>query len=141
MTTATAAVAVAGEAAMTTDARRGDSGSDSEPRQPQAARRPAKPPAGWVFGAALAVFFAALALLAFQVRAGRDPALGPAQPVAQVQAKPRRVLIRRVIERVVIHAPRRRLPSRQARLPRPRRPLRRPRRPRPRPAPLTTQSS
>ena len=59
-----------------------------------------------MFGAALGVFFAALALLAFQVRAGQDPALGPAQPVAQVQKpKPRRVLIRKVIKRVVIHHP------------------------------------
>ena len=133
--TTSATAAVAGEAAMTTDARRGDSGSHSEPRQPHAARRPAKPPAGWVFGAALAAFFAALALLAFQVRAGRDPALGPAQPVAQVQTKPRRVLIRRVIERVVIHhpptaaEPSGELPSRRRPRPRRRRLPRQPPRP------------
>jgi hypothetical protein len=59
-----------------------------------------------VFGGALGAFFVTLALLAFQVRAGQDPALGPAQPVAQVQKpKPRRILIRKVIKRVVIHHP------------------------------------
>jgi hypothetical protein len=59
-----------------------------------------------MFGGALGAFFAALALLAFQVRAGQDPALGPAQPVAQVQKpKPRRILIRKVIKRVVVHPP------------------------------------
>ena len=96
MTTAgTAAVAVADGAAMTTD---GAAGASRPPR------RPSKPPAGWVFGAALGAFFAALALLAFQVRTGEDPALG--QPTAQTQpAQPRRVLIRRVIERVVVHHP------------------------------------
>jgi hypothetical protein len=70
-----------------------------------APRRPAKRAAGWVFGAALGTFFAALALLAFQVRAGQDPALGSPQPTAQAQTKPRRILIRRVIKRVVIHHP------------------------------------
>ena len=71
-----------------------------------AGRRPSKPAPGWVFGGALGAFFAALALLAFQVRAGQDPALGPAQPVAQqVDSKPRRILIRKVIKRVVVHHP------------------------------------
>ncbi len=64
-----------------------------------------KPRAGWVFAAALGAFFAALALLAFQVRAGNDPALGPAEPVAQTQTKPRRIVIRRVIKRIVVHHP------------------------------------
>jgi hypothetical protein len=85
-----------------TDAPRGGAVADGATRRPQAAR-PRKPAAGWVFGAALGAFFAALALLAFQVRAGEDPALGPA-PAAQ-QAKPRQVLIRRVIKRVVVHHP------------------------------------
>jgi hypothetical protein len=76
-------------------------GGGRPPRRP-----PAKPRAGWVFGGALGAFFAALALLAFQVRAGEDPALGPAQPVAAVQKQqPRRILIRKVIKRVVIHHP------------------------------------
>jgi hypothetical protein len=52
-------------------------------KQPRPSRRRSKPPAGWVFAPALGAFFAALALLAFQVRAGQDPALGPAEPTAQ----------------------------------------------------------
>jgi hypothetical protein len=107
-------------------------------------RRPAKPRAGWVFGGALGAFFAALALLAFQVRAGQDPALGPAQPVAQVQKpKPRRILIRKVIERVVVHHP----PASSStsapapvRASAPRTTTSAPA-PAPAPAPLTTQSS
>ena len=96
----------------------------------QPPRRPAKPRAGWVFGGALGAFFAALALLAFQVRAGQDPALGPAQPVAQVQKpEPRRILIRKVIKRVVVHHPP--ASSGAAAPPRLRRRRRRPRRPRP----------
>ena len=70
-----------------------------------ARRPPKKPPAALVFAPALGAFFAALALLAFQVRAGQDPALGSTEPVAQTQVKPRRVLIRRVIKRVVVHHP------------------------------------
>ena len=71
-----------------------------------AARRPPeKPHAALVFAPALGAFLAALALLAFQVRAGQDPALGAAEPVAQAQVKPRRVLVRKVIERVVVHHP------------------------------------
>ena len=66
-----------------------------------AARR-RKPSAGWVLGPALGVFFAVLALLAFQVRAGRDPALG--EPAAQAQQQ-RQIVVRRVITRVVIHHP------------------------------------
>jgi hypothetical protein len=84
---------------MTTDGARGGLGSNSEPKQPQRRR---KPSAGWVLGPALGAFFAVLALLAFQVRAGNDPALGA--PVAQVQ-KPRQIVVRRVITRVVIHHP------------------------------------
>jgi hypothetical protein len=111
-------------------------------------RRPAKPRAGWVFGGALGAFFVVLALLAFQVRAGQDPALGPAEPVAQVQKpKPRRILIRKVIKRVVIHHPPTGSPApAQTSAPRtttsspapapPPAPA-----PAPAPAPLTTQSS
>jgi hypothetical protein len=108
------------------------------------ARRPTKPRAGWVFGGALGAFFAALALLAFQVRTGEDPALGPAQPVAHVQpAEPRRILIRKVIKRVIIEHPappaassappvRTSAPSTTTAAPAPAAPA---------PAPLTTQSS
>jgi hypothetical protein len=95
-------------------------------------RRPRKSSAGWVYAPALGLFFAVLALLAFQVRAGRDPALGAAEPAAQTRTEPRRVLVRRVIERVVIDddAP----PSAPAPVATPR--------PAPAvPAPLTTQSS
>jgi hypothetical protein len=48
--------------------------------------------------AALAVFAATLALLAGQMRAGRDPALG--RPVAA--APPRHILIRRIERRVIM---------------------------------------
>jgi hypothetical protein len=133
----------------TTDAGRGGSVAQSATPQPQAARRPpGKPPAGLVFAPALGAFFAALALLAFQVRAGQDPALGPAEPAAQAQPQPRRVLIRRVIKRVVVHHP----PTTSAapaaaQTSRPRTtasapaPARAPAAPAPAPAPLTTQSS
>jgi hypothetical protein len=111
MTAATEADA--GEAAMTTtDAgaraprgAAGGGGGDEPTRRGPARKPPTKPPAGWVFAPALGAFFAALTLLAFQVRAGQDPALGPAEPVAQAQPKPRRILIRRVIRRVVVHHP------------------------------------
>jgi len=142
-----AGVAAGGGAAMTTDdARRGDSVAHTATQQPQAAarapRRPAKPAAGWVFGAAVGAFFAALALLAFQVRTGQDPALGSAQPTAQAQTKPRRALIRRVIKRVVIHHPpsNAAAPSSPAAV-QPSAPATTTTTPPPAPAPLTTQSS
>jgi hypothetical protein len=83
------------------EAAPGDGGRD----RATARRPPEKPPAALVFAPALGAFLAALALLAFQVRAGQDPALGPAEPVAQAQVKPRRVLVRKVIKRVVVHHP------------------------------------
>jgi hypothetical protein len=87
--TAAGAVAAGVAAAMTTNAR---------------VRRPAP---GWVFGGALGTFFAALALLAVQVRAGEDPSLGQAKPVAAVREQPRKVIVKRkVIKRVVVHHPR-----------------------------------
>ena len=137
MTTAGTA-AVADGAAMTTDGAAGAG---------RPLRRPSKPPAGWVFGAALGAFFAALALLAFQVRAGEDPALG--QPTAQAQsAQPRRVLIRRVIERVVVHHPAQSSAGAEPAAPAPATTSSAPApapepapAPAPAPAPLTTQSS
>jgi hypothetical protein len=67
-------------------------------------RRPAP---GWVFGGALGTFFAALALLAVQVRAGEDPSLGQPKPVAAVREQPRKVIVKRkVIKRIVVHHPR-----------------------------------
>jgi hypothetical protein len=112
-----AAVAAGDVAAMMTEGGRGDSvahtatqqphvdtrgglGSNSEPRRPQ--RR--KLASGWVFGASLGAFFVTLALLAFQLRAGQDPALGATTPVAQQQ--PRKVILkRRLIERIVVDDP------------------------------------
>jgi len=70
-------------------------------------RRPA-PPARVVAGASLALFLLVFALLVFQLRSGRDPALGGA--VAAVQATPpppKRVLVRKlIITKVVVHLPR-----------------------------------
>jgi hypothetical protein len=51
---------------------------------------------------ALALFLTVLVLLAWQVRSGRDPALGAArhQPALVAQA-PQRVLVRKVVRRVI----------------------------------------
>ena len=59
-----------------------------------------KPSSFGVFAGSLAAFFALLAFLAVQVRAGGDPALGPAKPAAT--AEPRRVIVHRVVVRKVI---------------------------------------
>jgi hypothetical protein len=59
-----------------------------------------KPSSFGVFAGSLAAFFALLAFLAVQVRAGGDPALGPAQPTATAEA--RRVIVHRVVVRRVI---------------------------------------
>jgi hypothetical protein len=60
-------------------------------------------PLGTVAAATLTLFFTIAALLVFQLRNGRDPAIG--QPVAQTPARvaPKRVLIRKVIVTRVIH--------------------------------------
>jgi hypothetical protein len=55
-----------------------------------------------VFGGALAGFAVALLLLAVQVRAGRDPALGAGAPVAAAPERPRPVVIRRVVRTTVV---------------------------------------
>jgi pyruvate dehydrogenase E2 component (dihydrolipoyllysine-residue acetyltransferase) len=56
-----------------------------------------------VFGGALAAFAVALALLAGQVSAGKDPALGAGPKVVIAEApKPRRIIVRKIIERVVV---------------------------------------
>jgi hypothetical protein len=67
-------------------------------------RRPAKVPAWPVAAGAAGTFLAALAFLAGQVRDGRDPALGPAVPVAAHQ-QPREIVVRKIIRRVVITDP------------------------------------
>jgi hypothetical protein len=80
-----------------------------------------RPSPGWVFGGSLGAFFATFAALAF----------GAADD-APVAAKPRPVVVRRVITTVVVHnaRPVRRVPVSRDVSP-----------PAPTPAPLTTQSS
>ena len=51
--------------------------------------------------AGVAVFVAVLVLLAWQVRSGRDPALGAAK-TARVAPAPRRVLVKKVVRRVIV---------------------------------------
>jgi hypothetical protein len=67
-------------------------------------RRPQRPSPGWVFGGAFGVFALVLALLAVQVRAGRDSALGAGTPVvaAAPAEPPRRIVIRRIVRTTVI---------------------------------------
>ena len=126
-------------------------------------REPIKKPGPFpVMAGSAGLFFAIAALLAFQMRAGADPALGKPKPVVVAQAtpEPRKVLIRRVIvTRIVEHRPRRGAtrtttpaasgsgaapaPSApQAAAPAPAAPAPAPAAPAPAPAaPLTTQSS
>jgi hypothetical protein len=59
-----------------------------------------KPSAFGLLAGSLAAFFALFAFLAVQVRAGRDPALGPPEPAAT--AEPRRVIVHRVIVRRIV---------------------------------------
>jgi hypothetical protein len=51
--------------------------------------------------AAVAIFVTVLVLLAWQVRSGRDPALGAAK-TARVAPAPRRVLVKTVVRRVIV---------------------------------------
>jgi hypothetical protein len=53
-----------------------------------------------VVTAAAALFCAVLIFLALQLRAGRDPAIGAAQP----QAAPRQVIVQRIIVRRIVEA-------------------------------------
>ena len=59
-----------------------------------------KPSPFGLLAGSLAAFFALLAFLAVQVRAGGDPALGPPKPAAT--AEPRRVIVHRVIMRRIV---------------------------------------
>lgn len=73
----------------------------------QAASRPARkrgPRASTVVLSTLAAFLAVLAFLAFQVRAGHDPALSRSGQVVAVQhaQQPRRVVVRKVEDDYVI---------------------------------------
>lgn len=67
----------------------------------RAPKRRRGPSASTVIFGSLAAFLAVLAFLAFQVRAGKDPALGHST-VAQVQQQPRRVVLRKVEDDYVI---------------------------------------
>ena len=77
-----------------------DSGRTVPETAPRARAAAGKPgPAGLMLGS-LGAFFVALAVLAVQVRAGGDPALGPAKPAAE------RVIVHRVVlRRVVVTRP------------------------------------
>src|SRR5690348_9028787 len=68
------------------------------------ARRPrrGRPSPSTVLLGSLAAFLAILAFLAFQVRAGHDPALSAQTSVAQVQQQPRQVVVRKVEDDYVI---------------------------------------
>jgi hypothetical protein len=58
-----------------------------------------------VVAGSVGLFFVILALLAFQLRAGKDPAIGAGEPRLAAAAAPQ-VLVRRVIEtRIVEHRP------------------------------------
>jgi hypothetical protein len=74
---------------------------------PAPRREPIRKPGPFpVIAASLGLFLAITALLAFQMRAGADPALGEGEPqlVAAAPPAPRKVLIRRVIvTRIVEH--------------------------------------
>src|SRR5947209_17580861 len=64
-------------------------------------RRTSAAAVAWVSGASFLAVFTGLAL---QLRTGRDPAVGTGSSASAVAVAPRRVLIRRVIEkRVVVH--------------------------------------
>jgi hypothetical protein len=61
-----------------------------------------RPSPAWAFGAAFGAFALVLALLAVQVRAGRDSALGPGTPVATPAERPRRIVVRRIVRTTVV---------------------------------------
>lgn len=70
--------------------------------------RQAPPRARVVAGATLALFLACFALLVFQLRTGRDPALGQGSTALArtTVPPPRRVLIRKtIIRKVIVHLP------------------------------------
>jgi hypothetical protein len=133
---------------MTTDSRR-FSGWGPERRTPEGRRSrrevlSRRRPAAWpTLAASLGAFLAAMAFLAGQMRDGNDPALGRAKPAA---AKPRAVVVRRIVKRTVVHHPRRSgaqpsaLPSPSEASAEQNAPAPAPA-PAPQPAPLTTRSS
>ena len=70
-------------------------------REPAARPRRRRDGLARVLTASVATFLALLAFLAVQMREGKDPALGP-RNVAAIQAPPRHVTVRRVIENRVV---------------------------------------
>ena len=100
-----------------------------------------KPSPFGLLAGSLAAFFALLAFLAVQVRAGGDPALGP--PKSAATAEPRRVIVHRVIVRRIVvtdRAPAQRTVERAVTAPAPSAPAPAPSAPAPA-APVTTGSS
>jgi len=69
--------------------------------------RRSPPPARVVVAATVAVFLAVFALLAFQLRSGRDPALGQGTTLAKAPVPPpKRILVRKtIVTRVIVHLP------------------------------------
>lgn len=73
-------------------------------------RRPARPSASNTFAAGITLFVAVLAVLAWQVRVGRDPSLDAKRPaLASATAAPKPVLVRvihrRVIKEKIVYIP------------------------------------
>ena len=69
--------------------------------------RRSPPPARAVAAATVAVFLAVFALLVFQLRSGRDPALGQGTTLAKAPVPPpKRILVRKtIVTRVIVHLP------------------------------------
>jgi|SRR4051812_24158403 hypothetical protein len=65
------------------------------------------PRARAVAAATIAVFLAIFALLVFQLRSGRDPALGQGTTLAKAPVPPpKRILVRKtIVTRVIVHLP------------------------------------
>ena len=117
--------------------------------------RRSPPRARAVAAATVAVFLAVFALLVFQLRSGRDPALGQGTTLAKAPVPPpKRILVRKtIVTRVIVHLPaerrttrrsawrRRRGARRDIQRARGRCPGARACPPAPAPAPLTTRSS
>ena len=75
----------------------------TEQARPRPARRKRGPRPSTVVLSTLAAFLAILAFLAFQVRAGHDPALSRSSgQVAAVQQQPKRIVVRKVEDDYVI---------------------------------------
>ena len=65
-----------------------------------------RPSPGGVLGGSLALFVVLLALLAWQMRGGGDPALGAGRPAVRLRRPVQIVLVHRVVRKVVIvHKP------------------------------------